>query len=191
MDIKKLHDEVEKQMNYRIIETMDKSIMYCGKYGEDLFFTSLGDNKWVFSSITLGIFDLDLDDGNKWRLLLNFCDKGNDDFNYKKLSLVRSQNSCEMLDKIYDDYLRTKDDKYFDLLTQELYYVNSYELSKTHFKDWIIAGAHRSLDDVSKDKIKLFLALRKKIKKNLSYYKEKEENKYNALLEKIETMDKK
>ena len=178
MDRKKLHNEVEKEMNYRIIETMDKSIMYCGKYGEDLLFTSLGDNKWVFSSLSLGIYDLDLDEGNKWRLLINFCYRGNNDFNYKRISIVRTQNTCKMLDKIYEDYLKNNDDIYLELLENEINYFNSYKLSKTHFKDWIIAGAHRSLDDISKDKIKLFLSLRKKIKKNLSYYKEKDKSRF-------------
>lgn len=190
MDREKLNNEVEKLIDYRILEIMHESIMYCGIYGEDLLFTPKDDDKWIFTSLALGITDFILDDGGKWQLLHLFCYKGNNNFNPKHVIYMRAQNSCEMLDKTYDDYLRTKEDKYLELLTQELYYVNSYELSKAHFKDWIIAGAHRILDEVSKDKIKMFLSLRKKIKKNLSYYKEKEENKFNALLEKIETMDK-
>lgn len=41
-----------------------------------------------------------------------------------------------------------------------------FKLNKIHFKDWIIAGAYRGLDEVPKEEINFFLKMRKKVKKH-------------------------
>ncbi len=160
MDIN--YDEI---IEFRIIEKLDSSIVYVGMYGEDFFFTPQGDNKWVFSSHTLHLDDIHVDDIDKRRILIHYCIYGNPDFNYKKAFLSRIDNSYKMTKKIYNKYLEAKDDKYLKLLSQEINNISAYKLSKKHFKDWIIAGYDTGLTDVPKDKIKIFLKLYKASKK--------------------------
>ncbi len=149
----------DEMIEFRIIERFDSSIVYVGMYGEDFFFTSQGDNKWVFSSHTLHLEDIHVDDIDKRRILIHYCIYGNSDFNYKKAFLSRIDNSYKMTKKIYNKYIETKDVKFLKLLFQEIDYISTYRLSKKHFKDWIIAGYDTDLPDIPKEKIRLFLKL--------------------------------
>ena len=91
--------------------------------------------------------------------------KGNSDFDYKRKGSCRDIYLYEFIHKIYDKYVITKNKKLLTIMERTIKDLEIFKLNKTHFKDWIIAGAHRGLDEVSKEEIKFFLKMRKKVKK--------------------------
>ena len=182
MDYRELDVEKEKQLyNHRLIHDYsdynDKA--YVGRYGELITIYWIEESKhWVFNNQTAGLFDVYInDDSAIHKLLMHYCLKGNQDFNYKKNRLSRTMYLNNFIHKIYDKYVNTKDNKLLTIIERTIKDLEIFKLNKTHFKDWIIAGAHRGLDEVPKEEIQFFLKMRKKAKKQkkLSYKEELED----------------
>ena len=147
----------------RIIYSDKDFYIYAGMYGEDLMFSYVEETKqWHFSSLVLDVFDLKFGDEGKLLLLIIYCFNGIKDFNIKK-SNCRDLQSVKIVRKFYNEYKKTNDSRYLNLLKREIEHICYYVRKKRKFSDWIIAGDDKSLDEVPKEKIDLFLNIRKEV----------------------------
>ncbi len=147
----------------RIIYSDKDFYIYAGMYGEDLMFSYVEETKqWHFSSLVLDVFDLKFGDEGKLLLLIIYCFNGIKDFNIKK-SNCRDLQSVKIVRKFYNEYKKTNDSRYLNLLKREIEHIFYYVRKKRKFIDWIVAGYDKSLDEVPKEKIDLFLNIRKEV----------------------------
>ena len=168
----KLNKELFKD---RILEIDDDSITYVGFYGEDLRFDyRIELNDWVFNSLVLNTFDLRISEEGMYTILFIFC--FSDIKFFENTSSIRDIYSYKLADKFYNEYVKTNNLKYLNLLKREIEHINNYIPNKRKFVDLVIAGYDKSLDEVSKRKIDLFLNIRKR-----SIKKEKEEKRKEKL----------
>ena len=120
----------------------DNTELYVGRYGEDLMFTKINDNEWLFSSYVLNNYDVRLNDKQKQRKLTKYFDKGDPNFDYADLvsTIYRTYMMGRMLHKTYEHYLDDLDKtitliKWMKRIVGD---VEIFKLSKEHFNDWFV-----------------------------------------------------
>ena len=171
MEYRELNIEKEKQIyNHRLLPDFHNydAKAYVGRYGELITIYWVEESKhWVFNNQTANLFDIYInDDLAIHKLLMHYCMKGNLDFDYKRKGSCRDMYLYEFIHKIYDKYVITKNQKLLTIMERTIKDLEIFQLNKTHFKDWIIAGPSRGLGEVPKEEIQFFLKMRKKVKKH-------------------------
>lgn len=154
---------------YSILKVSEKDnngiyhISYVGKYGEFFLFTFLpSKNVWHFCCHDLGLEDIEVDEESKHRILIRYCYHGWPWFDLmdKGVFVERTINIHHLVDKLYLQYLDTKNKEVLQALKQIIKNTEIFKLSKKQFAQYIIEGEGLPK---GKEQISFLLNIRKEV----------------------------
>ena len=146
-----------------------------GMYGEDLLFTKLEDNKWIFSSLVLDLWDLYMDDETKRKFLVTYTYYGYRYFNtrfknFYDFTFYRIDHLSEALHELFLNYKTTNSIDAYKRLELLLYAVDIFKMNKKSYYYYFIDPDR---DDFYKY-VKEIYEIRKRMRKKIKEYKNSE-----------------
>ena len=115
---------------------------YIGKYGEYLFFTKIGDDKWIFSSSELNMYDFIFDNQGKKYVVNHYVQKGYPNFDLNNYLMVwwRLDHLHDALVSFYQDYCEKNNELSLSLLKELLLNVELFNLKRDRYLNQFVIG---------------------------------------------------
>ena len=151
--------------NYVIDNRESDSIVYIGRYGEDICVSEIGNGLFNVESYLLEIYGIHLDEISRKRMLHAFYINGRDDFGKRSVTRERGVNLGQTLFDLYNIYQNNKDDKVLSLMKCILLDAEKLKLKRKEYIDEFLS--FRS--EKNKEYIKYMYKLRKITLKEVIY----------------------